>query len=60
MIITNAVKKLVLLALLSAMVLIPVIAQDKSLRDDFWACPVFESNWYGILKPAFGGGAALG
>jgi hypothetical protein len=59
MIITNTVKKLLLLVLLNAMVLIPAFTQD-AVRDDFWVCPVFESNWYSITKVAFGGGAALG
>jgi hypothetical protein len=61
MIITNTVKKIIILALLSALVLIPAVSQDKdALRDDFWVCPVFESVWYGISDVAFGGGAALG
>jgi hypothetical protein len=61
MINADTVKKLVVLALLSVIVLIPVFSQEKAAsRDDFWACPVFETGWYGIAKPAFGGGAALG
>jgi hypothetical protein len=59
MIITNTVKKLLLLVLLNALVLIPIFTQD-SVRDDFWVCPVFESNWYSVSKVSIGGGAALG
>jgi hypothetical protein len=59
MIITNTVKKLLLLVLLNALVLIPVFTQD-AVRDDFWVCPVFESNWYSVSKVSIGGGAALG
>jgi hypothetical protein len=52
-------KKIFLLVLLNTLVLIPVFAQD-AVRDDFWVCPVIESNWYSISKAAIGGGAALG
>jgi hypothetical protein len=54
-------KKIILLVLLYTLVLIPVFAQNQSaVRDDFWVCPVIESNWYSISKAAIGGGAALG
>jgi hypothetical protein len=57
----NTMKKIFLLVLLNTLVLIPVFADDKAaVRDDFWVCPVFESNWYSLSKVAFGGGAALG
>jgi hypothetical protein len=61
MIIMDTMKKIFLLTVLNALVLIPVFAQEKSVaRDDMWFCPVLESNWYSISKVAFGGGAALG
>jgi hypothetical protein len=45
----------------------PVFAQpaDKAgeqaaIREDLWVCPVFETGFYGVSNPSFGGGLAVG
>ncbi|MDR0320105.1 MAG: hypothetical protein LBI28_01245 [Treponema sp.] len=54
-------RKILLLALISALGIIPLFAQDQStVRKDIWVCPVFESGYYGLSNMAFGGGVALG
>ena len=56
------VRKLIITFIfINAVGIIPVFGQvTASVREDLWVCPVFESSWYGIVNPSFGGGAALG
>jgi hypothetical protein len=37
-----------------------VFAQDKAVFEDLWICPVFETGFYGVSNPSFGGGLAVG
>jgi S-formylglutathione hydrolase FrmB len=50
-----------LLALMSTLGIVSVFAQEQaSVREDLWVCPVFETSFYSLKHPAFGGGAAFG
>jgi hypothetical protein len=54
-------KNILLLALIHALGIVPSFAQEEApARRDIWVCPVFETSFYSLTKPALGGGLALG
>jgi hypothetical protein len=48
------------LVFLNVLSVIPVFAQNSTVREDLWVCPVFETGFYSVSNLAIGGGVALG